>query len=84
MGGTLIKVISITKNNIHPSLIYLEGHPSNYLVTSDKTWDFFLTHLSGHPLKIINITITYIKHSWLIWLKLKIYPCGVCIMVDIN
>jgi hypothetical protein len=48
MGGTLIKVISVTKNNIHPSLIYLEGHPSNYLVTSDRTWDFFLTHLATH------------------------------------
>jgi len=38
----------------------------------------------SHPLKIINTTIAYIKHPLLIWLKLKIYPCGTCIMVDIN
>jgi hypothetical protein len=47
MGRTLIKVISVTKNNIHPSLIYLEGHPSNYLVTSGKYPTYHLLFIKG-------------------------------------
>jgi len=48
MGGILIKVILVTRNNIYPSLIYLEGHPSNYLVNNGKhliyhTYHFLFT-----------------------------------------
>ncbi len=34
LGGTLIKIILVTRNNIYLSLVYLKGHPSNYLITN--------------------------------------------------
>jgi hypothetical protein len=36
LGGTLIKIILVTRNNIYLNLVYLKGHPSNYLVTNGK------------------------------------------------
>jgi hypothetical protein len=36
MRNFIIKVMLITRNNIYHSLVYLEGHLSNYLITSGK------------------------------------------------
>ncbi len=36
LGGTLIKIILVTRNNMYFSLINLKGHPSNILVTNGK------------------------------------------------
>ncbi len=47
LGKTLLKVTLITKNNIYPSLIYLKGHPNNYLVTNDKYHTYHLLFIRG-------------------------------------
>jgi hypothetical protein len=36
MGGIIIKIILVSRNNIYPNLTYLEGHPSNYLIINGK------------------------------------------------
>jgi hypothetical protein len=36
MGGIIIKIILVTTNNIYISLVYLEGHPNNYLIINGE------------------------------------------------
>jgi len=38
MGKYIINVILIIINNIYHSLVYLERHPSNYLITNGKSF----------------------------------------------
>jgi len=36
LGGILIKLILIIRNDIYPNLFYLRRHFSNYLITNGK------------------------------------------------
>jgi hypothetical protein len=36
LGGILIKIILVTRKNIYLNLVYLKGHPNNYLVINGK------------------------------------------------
>jgi hypothetical protein len=47
MGNFIIKLILITRNNIYHSLVYLKGHPSNYLITSGKYLTYHLLFIKG-------------------------------------
>ncbi len=50
MGNFTIKVIVITRNNIYHNLVYLEGHPSNYLITSGKYPTYHLIFIKGEAI----------------------------------
>jgi len=39
--------ILITINNIYHSLVYLEGHPNNYLITSAKSLIYHFLFIKG-------------------------------------
>jgi hypothetical protein len=52
MGEILIKLISITINNIYPILVYLKWYFSNYLVINGKYPSYHL--LGGETFGLIN------------------------------
>jgi hypothetical protein len=52
MGENITKVISIIINNIYHNLVYLEGHPSNYLITSGKFPTYHLLFIKGEAILV--------------------------------
>jgi hypothetical protein len=50
MGNFIIKVMLITRNNIYHSLVYLEGHPSNYLIISGKYPIYHFLFIKGEAI----------------------------------